>query len=565
MTLPNRPTINAPGPESTEGGATSLTGETSPLARAGRETARRLLKPAHKFALLGVGMALGATFATIQGAPAASGTTPPAGTQPATGDAAQANAPGETPDSLQPLDPADAGIVNAALGNAEMAETPEAIPELPELPEADVPEEPEGPEGDAEPLPPAGAENPDAEADKAAAPVYVPGKGVTHLPKLGPGERSTLDPRMQRFVETLYKNYNPPFAATVAIDIQTGEVLTYAQHRATTGLYSFNHDINRAEFPAASLFKLFTATTLREEENLDNDGTHCYGGGAHGLNKKHLVPNPRRDRRCVTFNTAMGKSANVVFARLAHNHLEREDFLDRLPRFGFGMPLTLHPASAIRVTPAKAVIPTDPFERAKTAAGFGEVEVSPLLAAMWAQAIANDGVMVQPRFGKATKGAAPQPVEVVRMMSPETAEWLTETMVETATTGTARRGFMRPGVRFIGKHTAGKTGSIARKDPYRDYSWFIGFAPVEAPRIAVASVVVNGAKWRFKSWYPASEYMRYYFSRTDHTSVEQAVAAAEPPPKANIKKRKGLKPSGSRARAHRPRTKAAPAKKQSQG
>jgi membrane carboxypeptidase/penicillin-binding protein len=59
-------------------------------------------------------------------------------------------------------------------------------------------------------------------------------------------------------------------------------------------------------------------------------------------------------------------------------------------------------------------------------------------------------------------------------MSPEQAALLTEMMEETVTTGTARRIFRQRGFRVPG--AVGKTGSLADKQPFRDYSWFVGFA-----------------------------------------------------------------------------------------
>jgi cell division protein FtsI/penicillin-binding protein 2 len=38
---------------------------------------------------------------------------------------------------------------------------------------------------------------------------------------------------------------------------------------------------------------------------------------------------------------------------------------------------------------------------------------------------------------------------------------------------------------------AGKTGSLSGRNPDGRYEWFVGAAPAEAPRIVVASVVVQ--------------------------------------------------------------------------
>ena len=58
---------------------------------------------------------------------------------------------------------------------------------------------------------------------------------------------------------------------------------------------------------------------------------------------------------------------------------------------------------------------------------------------------------------------------------------------------------------------AGKTGSLSvHKAPFKDYSWFVGFAPADDPKIAVAAVVVNGLKWRVHAPYIAREALKMY-------------------------------------------------------
>ena len=42
---------------------------------------------------------------------------------------------------------------------------------------------------------------------------------------------------------------------------------------------------------------------------------------------------------------------------------------------------------------------------------------------------------------------------------------------------------------------AGKTGSLSGRDPDGRYEWFAGVAPAENPRVAVATLVVQGELW----------------------------------------------------------------------
>ena len=58
---------------------------------------------------------------------------------------------------------------------------------------------------------------------------------------------------------------------------------------------------------------------------------------------------------------------------------------------------------------------------------------------------------------------------------------------------------------------AGKTGSLSSHNrPFKDYSWFVGFAPANDPQIAVAAVVVNGLKWKIHAPFVAREALRVY-------------------------------------------------------
>jgi cell division protein FtsI/penicillin-binding protein 2 len=81
-------------------------------------------------------------------------------------------------------------------------------------------------------------------------------------------------------------------------------------------------------------------------------------------------------------------------------------------------------------------------------------------------------------------------------------------MEETVRSGTARKIFSQRG--FALKDAAGKTGSLADKSPYRDYSWFVGYSPREKPKVAVAAVIVNDMRWRIRAPFLAREAMRLY-------------------------------------------------------
>jgi cell division protein FtsI/penicillin-binding protein 2 len=96
--------------------------------------------------------------------------------------------------------------------------------------------------------------------------------------------------------------------------------------------------------------------------------------------------------------------------------------------------------------------------------------------------------------------AAPPPRRVI---SPELADELRGMLVDTTVKGTARSAFRRRNGRpLLGSlKVAGKTGSLSGSDPAGRYEWFIGVAPAENPRIAIAVLLVQEKLW----WRTASQ------------------------------------------------------------
>ncbi len=316
----------------------------------------------------------------------------------------------------------------------------------------------------------------------------------------------TIDPRLQEHLDRTLSGYAVPWGATVLLEPATGRVLALAQHS--------QEEPRRADLalaaiaPAASIFKIVTAAALLER-GVGPDDEVCYHGGKHRLQPRLLADDPRRDRRCLTLASAFGHSANVVFAKLADRGLDADTLRLTAERFLFNAPI----AFARPVEASQAVIPDDPFELANTAAGFGSVRLSPLHAALIAAVVANGGVLVPPVLVEAAEGAGlPAPPAPWRVVDEAVALELAGMMRATVTEGTARRVFRRAPTPLRDVAIAGKTGSLADRDPFRDYSWFVGFAPADRPQIVVASVVVNGRLWRVRAPQVARDALEAYFT-----------------------------------------------------
>jgi cell division protein FtsI/penicillin-binding protein 2 len=337
------------------------------------------------------------------------------------------------------------------------------------------------------------------------------------------GRRSaelTLDPELQRSTLSVMRRYQLPEAGAVLMDVKTGELLVYAS-RVNEGV---PFDVNvRAEAPAASVFKLVTGAALIDA-GLTADTEQCYRGGRAVISAKELIEDPKLDRSCASLAMAMGRSINVIFARLAQRHLTPERLTAMAGSLGFGAPIPFEvPAEA-----TSANIPNDPLEFARAAAGFWHTTLSPLAAASLAQTIANDGVSLKPRLVRAVLAdgepewrADKDPETLRRALAPLTAHELRKMMLQTVSAGSGFRAFHDArGQAYLPRiAVAGKTGTLTRKEGERHYTWFVGFAPADNPEVAVASLVVNTPIWRIKASELARDVLRAYFAKNGAQAV----------------------------------------------
>jgi peptidoglycan glycosyltransferase len=69
------------------------------------------------------------------------------------------------------------------------------------------------------------------------------------------------------------------------------------------------------------------------------------------------------------------------------------------------------------------------------------------------------------------------------------------------------------GARVPGILTAGKSGTAELDGGQRPHSWFIGFAPADAPVVAIAVVVEGGGRGGERASPLAGQLLRAYFGR----------------------------------------------------
>jgi peptidoglycan glycosyltransferase len=324
----------------------------------------------------------------------------------------------------------------------------------------------------------------------------VEGRAVVRLPD-GHRARLTIDPDLQERVEKILERARPIAGAIVLLDPRDGRVLALASyaHDRALGVVPL-----RGEFPAASLFKLVTAAAGLEAGTVTPTTTiHTVGGGLRRLGKEHVVDNPRRERWGMTIEQALARSNNPVFGKLAVKKVGHDRLSATAEAFGFNRQIPFELPTGV----SRADVPDDPLGLGKTGAGFGEVTISPLHAALLAAAIANQGRMPRPWVVESVRDPAGRVVYEGRAallgtpIKPATARALTDMMVDTVTRGTSRRAFRGSKLARRGE-IAGKTGSLDGRNPTGHYDWFAGFAPAEEPEVAVAALLVNGRLWHIK-------------------------------------------------------------------
>src|SRR5207237_3940467 len=122
----------------------------------------------------------------------------------------------------------------------------------------------------------------------------------------------------------------------------------------------------------------------------------------------------RLDRRCLSLSMALAKSANVVFAKMAAKHLDADGLRKEAERFLFNRPIFDQP-----VEQSSANIPDSGFDFAKSAAGFGQVKLSPMHAALIAAAVGNGGVAEAPSLIDEIDGQEMPPTGSRRLLHDE--------------------------------------------------------------------------------------------------------------------------------------------------
>jgi cell division protein FtsI/penicillin-binding protein 2 len=331
------------------------------------------------------------------------------------------------------------------------------------------------------------------------------------------GELS-LDARLQKESRKILDRGKVPVGAVVLLDVETGDVLALAdrykaEHPAAPqfGEGGPQSLALRAFAPAASVYKIVTAAALLEA-GVSGSAAFPYLGGHHRVGPDHIAA-PPKGAPLATLGDGLSKSINGLFARLAAEKLDH-DALDGISsRFFFNQVLPFPAMTEASL----AQVPRQPLERARMAAGFFHSKLTPLHAAVLAAAVAKDGMLPAPRLVQRIIGPdgaveeAPPPAALGRAIEAETAKTVGKMLRQTTEDGTARRSFAKVPKALEGIDVAGKTGTLNDDTTRTEYTWFVGFAPAQSPRVAFAVLVGNGPLWYVRATDVARDVLAAYF------------------------------------------------------
>jgi cell division protein FtsI/penicillin-binding protein 2 len=329
--------------------------------------------------------------------------------------------------------------------------------------------------------------------------------------------RTTMDPALQSWAVGYMPNVKALSAALVVMHPQDGEVQAMASYLAD------GQPVNlalRSSFPAASLFKLITAAGAVEKKNMGSDSTVSYDGGKHTLYKKNVESGIKEGEHQVTLKEGFANSINSVFGKIGAFSLGPKGLESFAKKFYFNQPISFE--MPVQKSQFDVQEDEDPYRLAELASGFNRTtKVSPLHGAMLASAIVNQGTLMEPAIVREIFDQDNRiyyerqgPVSLGEVVSPRTVAELKTLMEATVTEGTGRRRFGDADThKVLSKlDIGGKSGTINNDEGHR-VDWFICYAKEKqgTEAIAVASVVVHGAKMGIRSQEIARQAIIQYF------------------------------------------------------
>ncbi len=324
---------------------------------------------------------------------------------------------------------------------------------------------------------------------------------------------TNIDPEAQRVALSGLEAAG--FGAVVAIEPSSGRVRVMASNAPyDPNRIPFPHEfeklnaagaeaplINRATqygYPPGSTFKVVTAAaaldsgTITPETAINAPGTLDDEG--HELNNDGL-----QDWGSITLDTALTNSVNTWFAQVGAK-VGEDTLFEYMERFGFNSkpPIDL-PSNELTASGLvdlennRLLTRNDPIDIERVAIGQERLLVTPLQDALVAAAVANKGHEMKPQIwdkvidpdGRVVERMNPS--EYGQPISEKTAEELTTAMEGVVKEGTGTNAEI-PGVPVAGKTGTAETpgNESCGGGAEENQAWFMGFAPANEPKVAIA-------------------------------------------------------------------------------
>ncbi|MBI2844195.1 MAG: penicillin-binding protein 2 [Armatimonadetes bacterium] len=293
---------------------------------------------------------------------------------------------------------------------------------------------------------------------------------------------------------------------------------------------------NRAvanKYPPGSTFKPVTATAALEYKvATPSTNLSCSGVGLFG-------------KRCwrrhghVTFTTAISQSCNVFFYEMG-----RRMGVNKLAKMARGYGLSY--ATGIDLPEEvsgpdqkrKGTIPDEqwkweryhdkwyPGETPSVAIGQGYVQVTPLQMALVSAAVSTSGKMYRPQMVREIRD--PRGKVIQRFERDFTRQVPASQETFDAVRYGMRQTVIGPGgtgraVNLEGVAVAGKTGSAEDPPRHRPHAWFICYAPIDNPEIAIAVISEQGGHGSTGAAPVARAILDVYFGKKKPSEIKPAV------------------------------------------
>ena len=321
---------------------------------------------------------------------------------------------------------------------------------------------------------------------------------------------TTLDPHAQRVAVADLAGRT---GAVVAIVPRSGAIRVLASSpsydpnvvKSTTQFERLLHDpadplfdnAVQAQYAPGSTFKVVTSIAAIDTGRMTPSSV-LNGNSPIVVSGQPLANDGGQSYGPVTLRYAFTNSINTVYARVARR-VGAATLQDYMQRLGFyatppiDLPGNEIAGSGVRVPGRRGYLPlTSGADVGRVGIGEGGLEATPLQMAMVAAAVANDGRLMVPHLTNEILNPDGQVLEQVRpqlystVMKPSTARTVGSMMENVVHDGTGTAAALA-GITVAGKTgTAQDCADLALAACRLNQVWFIAYAPVQNPQIAVA-------------------------------------------------------------------------------